>query len=176
GIGVAAAALRRAIDKDSAPPPRLGEAERRSLADFAGGAALTGTALGAGLGAFMGVRAGQAELGNQEIHRRSWMAPVMQSKYLGEIPRDHYDWFWPYHDDWGRGSEPVYRQAPVYNADGSVRMQEVSQEFRTGRYGPVAGGILGGLIGAGAGLAAGVAAGVAARLAAEGRAARKEAA
>ena len=172
GLGVGVAALRNALDKapDEVNPPMSAD-QHKNLSDFAGGAAIAGTVLGAGVGAFVGSRAGFAELGNIEVHQRSWMVPTTQSQLLGHIPNDYYEynwgWGWP-SSGYGRPeNDPVYRQVPVYDASGRPTMHEVSKEFRTNRYGPVAGGILGGLMGAGIGLATGVAIGVGAKLIAE---------
>lgn len=175
GLGVGIAALRNTLEHtpDEVEPPMSAE-QHKNLSDFAGGAAIVGTVAGAGLGAFVGSRAGFAELGNQEIHTRSWMVPTTQSQLLGHIPNDYYEynwgWGWP---DSGYGrpeTDPVYRNVPVYDAAGKPTFHETSKEFRTNRYGPVAGGILGGLMGAGIGLATGVAVGVGAKLIAEHRA------
>lgn len=174
GLGVGIAALRNALDKvpEESTPPMSAE-QRKNLSDFAGGAAIVGTVAGAGLGAFVGSRAGFAELGNQEVHVRNWMVPTTERELLGHIPSDYYEynwgWGWP-SSGYGRPeNDPVYGNVPVYDASGRPTMHEVSQEFKTNRYGPVAGGILGGLIGAGVGLATGVAVGVGAKLIAEHR-------
>jgi hypothetical protein len=148
--------------------------QHKSLSDFAGGSAIVGTVAGAGLGAWVGSRAGFAELGNQEIHTRTWQVPTMHREMLGYIPHDYYEynwgWGWPSSGYGQPETNPVYRDVPTYGADGKPTFHDVSKEFRTNRYGPVAGGILGGLMGAGIGLASGVAVGVGAKLIAEHRA------
>lgn len=174
GVGVGIAALRNALDKapDQTRPPMSAE-QHKNLSDFAGGAAIVGTVAGAGMGAWVGSRAGFAELGNQEVHTRSWMVPTTQRELLGHIPHDYYEynwgWGWPSSGYGQPETDPVYRDVPVYGADGRPTFHETSKEFRTNRYGPVAGGILGGLMGAGIGLATGVAVGVGAKLIAEHR-------
>lgn len=181
GIGLGVAVLKGAVIEKPVEKPRLSDEKRMRLVDFAGNSALVGTVAGAGIGAWLGAEAGRAELGNQEVHTRNWMVPVTQSQHLGDIPRDWYEWNWSGwgwpsngRNDWSHGSEAVYRQVPLYNADGSVRMEETSETFTTNRYGPIAGGIIGGVVGAGVGLAAGVAVGVGAKLLAEHQAAQEQ--
>ncbi len=177
GVGVGIAALRNALDKepDQEAPPLSAE-QRKDLSDFAGGSAIVGTVAGAGLGAWLGSRAGAAELGKQEVHVRSWMVPTMQRENLGYIPQDFYEynwgWGWPSSGYNRPETDPVYRDVPVYH-NGQPTFHETSQEFKTNRYGPIAGGILGGLMGAGIGLASGVAVGVGAKLIAEHKAERE---
>lgn len=167
-LGVGAAALRKALESGEArPAPRLDQATQAQVQRTAGNAVLGGAVLGAGAGALVGHLAGSREMAGQEVHSRSWSAPVLESRYLGGIPRDHYDWFLPWHGDSGDTSSPVYRDAPVLHRDGTPKMQVVSQTFETGRYGPIAGAVFGGVIGAGLGVASGVAAGVAARMLAD---------
>ena len=59
---------------------------------------------------------------------------------------------------------PVNRQVPVYNEDGSIKLQTAQKTFESQRYGRVAGALAGGVIGAGVGLAAGVSLGLADKL------------
>lgn len=162
-LGVGVAALRNTL-KPEAERPELSEEKRGEVRKLAGGAVLTGAAVGAGAGAWLGHLAGSREVGAQEVHSRTWSAPVMERRYLGDIPSDHYDFFWPYHGDSSVGRSSVHRDAPVLHRDGTPKMQNVGDTFETGRYGPLAGGILGGMVGAGVGVATGVAAGVAAKL------------
>lgn len=165
GLGIGANALRKAIMKPSADeePVELGKAKQNQLADAAGAAVMAGGAVGAGLGAWLGSRSGGIEVANQQVTTRTWSAPVTVNTKIGEIPRDNYQykWFslWPGNGE-GHGTTGVYRDVPQYNSDGTVRMQDVTREFKTGRYGPVMGGILGGVIGAGAGIATGAALGL----------------
>lgn len=167
-LGVGVAALRNTL-QPGVERPKLTDEKQEEVRKIAGGAVLTGAAVGAGAGAWLGHLAGNREIAAQEVHSRTWSAPVMESRYLGDIPRDHYDFFWPYHDDTTEGRTAVYRDAPVLHRDGAPRMQNVGGTFETGRYGPLAGGLLGGMVGAGVGVASGVVAGVAARLILEGR-------
>ncbi len=174
-LGAGVAALRNGLEKDQAPKadPPLDEAKKEEVRKFAGNAAIGGTVLGAGAGAVLGSMAGTREMAAQEVHTRTWSAPVTESRYLGDIPSDHYDWLYPWGDDWSGGRSSVYREAPVLHRDGTPQMHNVSETFETGRYGPVVGGILGGMIGAGVGLASGVAVGVASKMLAEHQAAGK---
>jgi len=168
-LGAGIAALRNSLEKDAPPKqaPPLDNKRREDVRNLAGNAVLGGAVVGAGAGAVLGAVAGGREMASQEVHSRTWSVPVTEQRYLGDIPADHYDWFYPWHDDWSHGSSSVHREAPVLGRDGTPQMQNVSDTFETGRYGPVAGGILGGMIGAGVGVASGVAVGVAARMLAE---------
>ncbi|WP_167816223.1 hypothetical protein [Methanocorpusculum sp. GPch4] len=168
-LGAGIAALRNSLQKDAPPKqaPPLDTERREEVRNLAGNAVLGGAVVGAGAGAVLGAVAGGREMAAQEVHSRTWSVPVTEHRYLGEIPSDHYDFFYPWHDDWSHGSSPVYREAPVLGRDGTPQMQNVSDTFETRRYGPVAGGILGGMVGAGVGIASGVAVGVAARMLAE---------
>lgn len=167
-LGVGVAALRKSLEKGEAPErPSLSQAKQEEVRRFAGSAVLGGTVIGAGAGAVMGHLAGSREAAGAEVHSRTWSVPVLERKYLGGIPSDHYDWFYPWHGDANDTSSSVYRDAPVLHRDGTPKMQNVSDTFETGRYGPIAGAVLGGFIGAGVGVASGVAAGVAAKMLAE---------
>ncbi len=165
GLGIGANALRNAINKPdpNEEPVVLGKAKQAQLADFTGGAIMAGGAMGAGIGAYLGSKSGNIEMANQQVHTRNWMSPVTVRTEIGRIPADNYEYkwfgFWPGSGE-GHGTQGVHRDVPQYNADGSVRMQEVSHEFKTGRYGPITGGIVGGIIGAGAGIATGAAVGL----------------
>ena len=166
GLGIGANALRNAIVKPSAEeaPVELSQAKHNQLADAAGGAVMAGGVLGAGIGAWLGSRAGGIEIAQQQVNSRTWSAPVLVNTKIGEIPRDNYQHNWigfgfPGNGE-GHGMTSVNRDVPQYNGDGTVRMHDVTREFKTGRYGPVMGGILGGVIGAGAGVASGAALGV----------------
>jgi len=172
-LGAGVAALRNHIEKDQAPKvaPPLDEARQEEVRKFAGNAVVGGAVLGAGAGAVLGTLAGNRELAAQEVHSRTWSAPVTENRYLGDIPSDHYDYIYPWHDDWSHGSSSVHREAPVLHRDGSPTMHVVGETFETNRYGPVVGGILGGMIGAGVGIASGVAVGVTSKMLAERQAA-----
>ncbi|MGE0491914.1 MAG: hypothetical protein AB7S38_22065 [Vulcanimicrobiota bacterium] len=171
GIGLGVNALQRVVTDGQTQHPKLSPAKREKMVEFSGNAAIAGTVLGAGVGAYFGAKAGAIELGHQEVHPREWMIPVTQNTHIGDIPRDWYQWNWGLGwgfpsrgDDWSHGRDPVYRQVPVYDANGNPAMQQTEKVFTTNRYGPVVGGIVGGLVGAGVGLAAGVAVGTAAKL------------
>jgi hypothetical protein len=74
-----------------------------------------------------------------------WEEPVMKKKNLGNIPSGYYQreygWGWGWnsnsynYDSNGKlesathGVSPVYRDAPVYNSDGSVKMKDVEKTF-----------------------------------------------
>lgn len=108
---------------------------------------------------------------------RTWKEPVYESKRLGSIPDDHYESAWlpgPYYgtdfstsnDTYLSGETPeagnqeVWRDVPVYNVDGSVKMNEVTRTLSEAAYDPkkstmISGGVGGALgIAAGAGLSA----------------------
>lgn len=166
--GLGANALQKAMmeRKGEAPskPVRLEPEKKEALTERSGTAAIVGTVAGAGIGAFLGAKAGSIELGAQEVHTRSWAIPVTQTETLGYIPDSHYEWNWsgfPLPLGGNRApTEPVNRQIPVYDRAGTPRLTMTEETFTTNRYGPIFGGIAGGVIGAGVGLAAGVAVGL----------------
>ncbi len=166
--GLGANALQRTLEEKSgkapAQPVRLEPKAQEKLTERTGTAAIVGTVAGAGLGAFIGAKAGSIELGAQEVHTRSWQIPVTQTETLGHVPSSHYEWNWsgfPLPLGGNRAAtEPVNRQVPVYDRSGSPTMTFTEETFKTNRYGPVFGGLAGGVIGAGVGLAAGVAFGL----------------
>lgn len=181
GIGVAA--LQRTLQEKSgkaAPKPvELKPEVKEALTSRTGIAVMTGAVLGVGAGALLGSRAGNIELGAQQIHNRTWSIPVTQSETLGYIPPSHYEHNWtgfPLPLGGSRSAtQPVNRQVPVYNRSGQPRLTHTNETFKTNRYGPVFGGIAGGLMGAGVGLAAGVAFGVTDKLLTEHNEAQKAA-
>ncbi len=166
GAGLGIAALRRTLEKDKPAPrkPELSPEAEKALINRAGVATIAGAALGVGIGAYVGQRAGAAELASQQVHTRSWHIPVTERQTLGHIPRSHYEYNWtgfPLPLGGNRpATEPVNRDVPVYARNGEPRLQGTSETFETNRYGPVFGGIVGGVVGAGVGLAAGVTVGV----------------
>lgn len=165
GVGVGINALKRSLQDGGQKPGTISPEKREQLAQTAGAMVLGGAGLGLVGGALLGHAAGVVENSQKEIHTRTWMGPVLQNTRLGEIPADYYERSlgisWPGTGiGFGRNSkQSVYREVPLYNSDGSVRMQQVERTFDTGRYGALGGAILGGTIGAGVGLAAGVAGG-----------------
>jgi hypothetical protein len=166
GIGVAALqrTLQEKSGKASPKPVELKPEVKDALNNRTGVAVLTGAAIGVGAGALLGSRAGNIELGAQQVHNRTWSIPVTQTETLGHVPASHYEWNWsgfPLPLGGNRAAtEPVNRQVPVYNRSNEPRLTHTSKTFTTNRYGPIFGGIAGGLMGAGVGLAAGVAFGV----------------
>ena len=170
--GIGLAVLQESLEGSKAPAEvELPPQKTKEIVNRSGTAVIAGTAIGAGVGAFLGAQAGAAELGAGEVHTRSWMAPVMRNETLGHIPHNHTQtvWFgtgWP---NSGRtsGNKPVIRPVPTYTRAGQPQMAETTKTFETNRYGTVFGGITGGIIGAGVGLAAGVAVGVGGKLMAE---------
>ncbi len=165
GVGVGINALKKTLQDSPEKPVQIAPEKRQELAKTVGAMALGGGALGLVGGALLGNAAGAIENGQKEIHTRNWMGPVMERSRLGEIPADYYEHniglgFPGLGVGFGKHStDPVYRDVPVYNHDGSVRMQQVEKTFDTGRYGVLGGAIMGGMIGTGVGLAAGVAGG-----------------
>lgn len=170
--GIGFAVLQESLENDKRPREvELTPEKTEEIVGRSGTAVIAGTAIGAGVGAFLGAQAGAAELGAGEVHTRSWMAPVMRTETLGHIPHDHtqHVWFgmgWP---ESGRtsGNKPVNRPVPVYTRAGQPQLAETTETFKTNRYGTIFGGITGGVIGAGVGLAAGVAVGLGSKLMAE---------
>lgn len=158
------------FDKWKGPSKEIEEEERKSALDTRLGVyAATGTVVGAGVGAYLGIKSGGIEQAANQTNTRSWMVPVYKDETLGHIPDGYYE-----HKDWlqirpgsGKGRPeivPVSGKVPVRNADGSITMEEHTETFRSQRYGKVVGGLAGGAIGAGVGLAAGVGVGLADKL------------
>jgi uncharacterized protein YcfJ len=144
----------------------------QALTNRMGGYAIAGTAVGAGVGVYLGVKSGGLEAAANEVNTRTWDVPVHQSETIGHIPDDYYEdnSFFQWGPDSGRGraeTEPVRRNVPVYRDDGSVQMRDTEKTFHSQRYGKILGGLAGGAIGAGVGLAAGVTVGLADKLLSE---------
>lgn len=167
GVGLGLAALERSLKGESLPArPKLSPETEKALLSRTGVAAVAGTAVGAGIGAYVGSQAGVAELASQQTHTRVWNIPVTETQTLGYTPSSHYEHNW-FGSTWASPSNgnrnetvPVNRQVPLYNGGGSPRLQGTQKVFTTNRYGPLFGGIAGGAIGAGVGLAAGLAVGL----------------
>lgn len=147
---------------------RLPSHIREQLIADSGNNVAKSTAIGAGVGAAVGLGAGLLEQSKSANITRTWSAPVMESKNLGSIPRDHYEWNWG--SDWNdpsdfsdhspKGTESVIRQVPVLDASGQPTFQEVTKTIDSTRLTPL-GGMVGGLAaGAGIGFAVGVASSV----------------
>lgn len=166
GAGLGIAALRRTLagDAPSKPKTELKPEVEKALVNRAGIAGIAGAAIGVGVGAYVGSRAGTLELASQEVHARSWHIPVTETETLGHIPSSHYEYNWtgfPLPLGGNRpATNPVNRQVPVYDRSGKPRLTSTGKTFETNRYGPVFGGIVGGVVGAGVGVAAGVTFGV----------------
>ncbi|MCA9780433.1 MAG: hypothetical protein KC800_27100, partial [Candidatus Eremiobacteraeota bacterium] len=173
--GVGVAAIQNSLEDRKAPgdvsverfePESAKLVSDQALTHRMGGYAVAGTVLGAGVGAYLGVKAGGAEAAANEVNTRTWDVPVYQKETIGHIPDDYYEHnrFFQWGPENGRGraeTEPVRRNVPVYDSDGSPRMTKTSETFESKRYGKVLGGIAGGAIGAGVGLATGVTVGLA---------------
>lgn len=158
------------FDQWKKPSGELDDEKRTSAQDTRLGVyAVTGTVLGAGVGAYLGIRSGGIEHSANVTNTRTWSVPVYENKTLGHIPDGYYEHKhllqWGPESGNGRPETvPVDGKVPVYNSDGSIRMQDHSETFQSQRYGKVVGGIAGGAIGAGVGLAAGVGLGIADKL------------
>ena len=168
GIGIGANALKHSLNhgqETGASQRSLPPARREQLHNTAGLLALGGAAVGMVGGGVLGHVSGVIEQAQKEVHSRDWMGTVLQNQRIGEIPSDYYEHniglgFPGLGVGFGKGSsQGVYRDVPLYNADGTPQMQQVHHTFDTARYGPVSGAIMGGLIGGGVGLAAGIAGG-----------------
>ena len=177
GLGVAA--LQRSFEKevtDSGPLPerstkessgaRKNEGKGLDLDTRMGGYAIAGTAIGTGVGVYLGVQAGGAEAAANEVNTRTWQVPVYDKETIGQIPDGYYEHkgFLQWRPESGNGRRaevPVSRDVPVRNGDGSLRMTDHGETFESKRYGKVLGGLAGGVLGAGVGLATGVTVGLA---------------
>ena len=168
GVGIGVNAIKHSLnhgEEVDAQSHQIPDAKRDDLEKKAGLLALGGAAVGMVSGGVLGHVAGVIEQAQKEVHTRDWMGPVYQHTRIGDIPSDYYE-----HNlgigipgfglGFGQGSRVgVYRDVPLYNADGTPQLQEMQKTFDTARYGGVSGAILGGLIGGGVGLAAGIAGG-----------------
>ncbi len=155
---------------DQGKPPSEETKDRESALETRMGAyAIGGTAVGAGVGIYLGIQAGGVETAANQVNTRSWQVPVTTDRTIGHIPEGYYEpnSFWRIGPSNGRGraeTVPVNRQVPVYNNDGTVKMQTAQKTFESRRYGRITGALAGGVIGAGVGLAAGVSLGLADKL------------
>ncbi|MFP4497636.1 MAG: hypothetical protein ACLFQV_05445 [Vulcanimicrobiota bacterium] len=141
--------------------------------NFTAQAMAAGTVIGGAGGAFIGHEAARIEAGNTQTSIQTWEVPVTESRNLGNIPDSHYQptfglRFWSdrnrfHYDEQGRlsgashGIDPVHRQAPVFNDDGSVMMREVTESVSSKRFGPVGGTLMGIGLGAVGGFLGGLA-------------------
>ena len=150
-------------------PPQV----REQLVEKTGETVVKSTAIGAGLGAALGLTAGLVEVSKNQNIQRTWNQPLSQSKYLGDIPRNHYEWNrgwgnWNRPSDYSRyspsGERAVYRQAPLLDDAGRPAMESVTRNLSSQRFGPVGGLVGGAAIGAGLGFATGVASSIVNRL------------
>jgi len=146
-----------------------------AIQDFATRAAVAGGAIGAAAGGFIGYQAGKMEAANAQRSHVTWQEPVMERKHLGNIPSDYYTPWWGgwlgedhvrFDDKWNiQGVDPIYRDAPVYNPDGSIKMATKEADISSQRFGPVSGAIGGAIIGGIGGVAGGIAVGLLNRIA-----------
>jgi hypothetical protein len=149
-------------------PPEL----RAQLVTETGDTVMKSTAIGAGVGAAVGLGAGLLEASGAVSLERTWDAPIYESRDLGSIPRNHYEWNWSW--DWARpgdyrdhsphGERAVVRQAPILDAAGRPITRAVTQQLDSARLNPVSGLVGGAAVGASVGFAAGVASSVVNRI------------
>lgn len=161
GVGISINLMRKL--KDDSSPVQIPRQKRREIAEKTSGNLAKGALIGAGAGVLLGGAAGLLESAKGDVVERQWMAPVTQRELMGHIPPDSYEntfSFRPSDRSDAAETEPVYRNVPVYDAEGKPTLEQTSARFETARFGPVTGALVGGLIGAGAGLAGGVAASV----------------
>jgi hypothetical protein len=170
GIGLATGVISRLAGghpmRRKPLPPEL----REQLVANAGETVMKSTAIGAGVGAAVGLGAGLLEASGAISVERTWDTPVFESRSLGNIPRNHYEWnrswgwSWPspgdYRDHSPRGERTVVRQAPVLDRSGEPMMRPVTRQLNSARLGPLSGLIGGAAVGAGVGFAAGIASSV----------------
>lgn len=168
GVGIGINALKHSLnhgEQAEAQHHQVPEPKRDDLEKKVGLLALGGAAVGVVSGGVLGHVAGVIEQAQKEVHTRDWMGPVYQNTRIGDIPSNYYE-----HNlgigipgfglGFGQGHRVgVYRDVPLYNADGTPQLQQVQKTFDTARYGGVGGAIMGGLLGGGVGLAAGIAGG-----------------
>jgi hypothetical protein len=151
---------------------RLPDQVREKLINDTGSTVVKSTAIGAGVGAALGLSAGLLEQSKAASIERTFAEPVTVSKNLGSIPRDHYEW--NHGSDWAdpgnyrnhspKGDESVVRQTPVLDSAGNPTYRNVTREFDSSRLSPVSGMVTGALTGAGVGFAVGIASSVVNRL------------
>jgi len=132
--------------------------------DFGTQAMTAGGAVGGAVGALIGHSAAGMEEAHMQSDTLTWQEPTLQRKHLGNIPSDYYSWSrWDYHhhdyntDGSLSGGNRVYRNAPVYNSDGSVRMHDVTETIDSKRFGKFAGTSMGLALGTVAGIMGGFA-------------------
>ena len=151
---------------------RLSPELREKLVADTGNQIFKSTAVGAGVGAAVGFGAAMLEQAKSANITRTYMAPVMENKNLGSIPRDHYEWNhgwdWAdptdYRDHSPKGTESVIRPVPVLDANGEPTFEAVTETIDSRRFGITTGVVGGALTGAGIGLGVGVASSIVNRI------------
>ena len=160
GLGLAVGVLGKLVGAHPLEREKLPPEVREKLIDDTGNNVASSTALGAGIGATLGLAAGLMEQSGAVKVSRVWQKPVTTSRNIGEIPRNHYEWNhsrWEwgrpgnYQDHSPRGNTPVYRQAPVLNSRGRPEMVNATKELDSTRFGAVSGLVGGAALGAGVG-------------------------
>ncbi|MCL5036463.1 MAG: hypothetical protein M1269_05010 [Chloroflexi bacterium] len=149
--------------------------------DFTTKAAIAGGGIGAVAGGIVGYQAGKLEAASTQVSHETWQVPITERQNLGNIPSDYYSptsW-WGGWDMYGDhvdhvhineagnivGGQPVYRDVPVYNPDGTIKMQTVTKDISSQRFGPTSGAIGGAILGGVGGVAGGIAVGLLHKLA-----------
>ncbi|MCD4783409.1 MAG: hypothetical protein K8T10_06225 [Candidatus Eremiobacteraeota bacterium] len=132
--------------------------------DFGTQAMTAGGVVGGAVGAMIGHSAAGMEEAHMQSDTLTWQEPTMQREHLGNIPRDYYSWSrWDFrshdYDSNGAlsGGSRVYRNAPVYNSDGSARVHDVTETIDSKRFGKFAGTSMGLALGTVAGVMGGFA-------------------
>ncbi|MCE1246509.1 MAG: hypothetical protein LWY06_07695 [Firmicutes bacterium] len=141
-----------------------GDFKKKVTSDFGTAAMTAGGLVGGAAGAYLGYDAAIKEAANMKSETLTWQEPVMQSKNLGGIPSDYFSWStFDFHsekfDANGRlmGDSQVYRDVPVFNQDGTVRMHDVTETIDSKRFGVFGGVSMGVIIGTTAGVLGGLA-------------------
>lgn len=141
-----------------------GDFKNKLTSDFGTAAMTAGGLVGGAAGAYIGYDSALKEAANMKSDTLTWHEPVMQSKHLGNIPSDYFSWSsFDFHtekfDANGKlmGGSAVYRDVPVFNQDGSVRMHDVTKTIDSKRFGMFGGVSMGVIIGTTAGLLGGLA-------------------
>lgn len=166
GVGLALGVVGRMVGAHPLERESLSPEAREKLVENTGNNVMSSTALGAGIGATVGLGAGLMEKSGAVKVSTLWRKPLTTTKNLGQIPRNHYEWNrgfgnWNrpsnYRDHSPSGTKNVHRTTPVLDRSGTPRMEQVTKDLDSTRFGPMTGLIGGAVVGAGIGLGVGIA-------------------
>lgn len=168
GVGLGINLLRKAT-QDQVSRPHISAPARKKIQERTSKNVTTGLLVGTAAGAAIGGFSGWMEQAKGGEVTREWDIPVTEEKLMGYIPPQSYEnTSRSRPSDWSNAeaTKPVYRDVPVYDANGEPSVKKTSGSFDTTRFGPVTGALVGGVVGAGAGIATGVAMSVIQKIAA----------